>query len=637
MSQNTKADLGPETPKADHLFAGLIGLFVIIAFSRFLALNWPPLRSYLPILIYQDVAFCTVLAWCFYGLLKLSPGRSTALIAGWGVCILTAVYTAVDLIIYIETRSPLTYRLWLAADQGRGIEASVSQAVSLGIILAPASVIIMIIVAESLWRLAPDAVGRMRQRFHSPAVALATCLYVLGAHFWTATYMHHMAVAANPEWAFVSSLFDRPIPKVREVIPAGYISDFLPEGQRKAIGVSPLHSPGVIPSGLSSSQRPMNVLMIVMESVGAPRLQLYGASYNDTPEMVRLARHGLVFDHIYAAQSYTSAAMAGLFCSLYPEHGWLNILSQSPDIAVPGLANVLADHGYRTAFMHEGQLEFNNQSAFIESHGFQQVFLRDHDPLVATDSALFPIVETWIKAGGEKPFFLVIWTQDTHHPYLSTSDDDYHTGDRKLNRYLNAVRSTDAFIAQLERGLNEMNVADDTIVVITGDHGEAFGEHGQLAHGFTAYDEELHIPLVVVDPRNPHESRIESIGRQIDVAPTLLGLLGYDEPESWQGTNLLGGYLPERAYLFSSSGNFSLGLVEGNFKYIYDFDNSRDELYDLVHDPLEIRDLSSEPRNSGMVARDHLRVEAWLSFQTKYLFSFRRAQNDRRSVERKIE
>lgn len=625
-------------PKADHLFAGFIGLFVVIVISRFVDLNWPPLRSYLPILIYQDVAFWSVLAWCFYGLLKLSPEKPAVLIAGWGVCILTTAYTAVDLIIYSETRSPLTYGLWLAADQGRGIEVSVSRAVFLAKLLVPACVIIMIIVAESFWRLAPNIVRRMRKRFYSPAVALIICLYVLGAHFWRVTYIHRLAVSANPEWAFASSLFHRPIPRVDDVIPAGYMSDFLPEGQRKVAGVSPSHFQAVTQLGLSSSQRPMNVLMIVMESVGAGRLQLYGASYKDSPEMVRLACHGLVFDHIYAAQAYTSAAMPGLFCSLYPEHGRLNVLQMSPDIGVPGLADILGDHGYRTAFMHEGQLSFDNQSEFVGSHGFRQVFLRDHDPLISKDSALLPIVEKWIKADGKKPFFLVIWTQDTHHPYLSTSDYDYHTGDHQLNRYLNAVHSTDAFIAQLVRSLNEMHIADSTLVVITGDHGEAFGEHGQLVHGFTTYDEELHIPLVLVNPNIfPYESRITSIGRQIDIAPTLLGLLGYDEPESWQGTNLLGGYPPERAYLFSSSGDFSLGFVEGSFKYIHDFDNNGDELYDSAHDPREIRDLSSEPENSSMLARDHLRVEAWLSFQDKYLASFRRAQHVRTSVEHKIE
>ena len=606
--------------------------------ARQLVLNWPPLGSRLPILVYQDVAFWSVLAWCFYGLLKLSPEKRAILIAGWSVCLLTAVYTAVHLIIYSETRSPLTYRLWLTADLGRGIEVSLAREVSRAEVGVPASVIIMITVAESVWRLAPNTVGRIRRRFHSATVAVVICLYVLAAQVWTVTYLHRLAVAANPEWALVSSLFGRPVPRVLDVIPAGYTSDFLPEGQRKAAGVSPPHSLAFTQLRPTSSQRPMNVVMIVMESVGAGRLQLYGASYKDSPEMVRLAGHGLVFDRIYAAQSYTSAAMPALFCSLYPEHTRLNVLQLSPDIGVPGLAEVLAGHGFRTAFMHEGQLSFDNQSVFVESHGFQEVFFRDLDPVVARDSALAQIAEKWIKADSDKPFFLAIWTQDTHHPYLSASDDDYHAGDRQLNRYLNAVHSTDALVAQLVHGLDEMNIADNTIVAITGDHGEAFGEHGQLVHGFTAYDEELHVPLVLVNPRMfPHQLHVTSMGRQIDVAPTILGLLGYDAPESWQGTDLLGDYPPERAYLFASSGNFSLGLVEGNSKYIHNFDYGSDELYDLAHDPEEVRNLSSALENRSLVARDHLRVEAWLSFQDTYLDSLGRGQHDRTSVEHKIE
>jgi arylsulfatase A-like enzyme len=637
MSQHTNIDPGPETPKANDLFAGFIGLFVILVISRFLVLRWTPGRYYLPISIYQDVAFWSVLAWCFYGLLKLWPESLLVLLAGWVVCLLTAVFTTLDFIIYTNIRSPLTYGLWLTADQGRGIEVSVSRAVSAGEVMVPLAVFTMIIVAESLSRLAPKTVRRIRTGFHSPAVAIAICLYVLGAHLWTVTYRQHMTVAANFEWALASSLL-RSTPRVLDVIPAGYTSDFLPQGRRKAAGYS--QSPSRVSTSFqpSSSQRPINVLMIVMESVGARRLQLYGAPHQDSPELVRLARHGMVFDRVYAAEAYTSAAMPGLFCSLYPEHGWLNLLRLFPDIRVPGLANVLAGHGYRTAFMHEGQLIFDNQSAFVESHGFQEVFFRDHDPDVAGDSALLPIVEKWIKSDPDKPFFLAIWTQDTHHPYLPTSDDDYHTGDRQLNRYLNAVHSTDALIAQLVHSLDEMKIADNTIVVITGDHGEAFGDHGQIGHGFTVYDEEVHIPLVFLNPRMfPAESRIESIGRQIDIAPTLLGLLGYDAPESWQGTNLLGDYPPERAYMFASSGNSFLGLVEGNFKYIHDFDHDRDELYDLVHDPGEVRNLSSALQNRSLVARDHLRVEAWLSFQDKYLATLGRAQDGRTSVEHKIE
>src|SRR5208283_6209369 len=108
-----------------------------------------------------------------------------------------------------------------------------------------------------------------------------------------------MTVGANWEWEVVF-LMIRWTPRVLDVIPAGYTSDFLPQGRRKAAGYSP--SPSRVSTSFqpSSSQRPINVLMIVMESVGARRLQLYGAPHQDSPELVRLARHGTVFDRVYA-------------------------------------------------------------------------------------------------------------------------------------------------------------------------------------------------------------------------------------------------------------------------------------------------------------------------------------------------
>ena len=80
------------------------------------------------------------------------------------------------------------------------------------------------------------------------------------------------------------------------------------------------------------------------------------------------------------------------------------------------------------------------------------------------------------------------------------------------------------------RTLEEMKLANDTLLVITGDHGEAFGEHGRIAHGFTVYDEETRVPLLIVNPLLfPHEVVVNSLGSQVDIAPTLLSLLGYPD------------------------------------------------------------------------------------------------------------
>jgi lipoteichoic acid synthase len=399
--------------------------------------------------------------------------------------------------------------------------------------------------------------------------------------------------------------------------------DFLPSRTSKAETPAPQFLPVLARLGPSPSPRPLNILMIVMESVGSHRLGLYGAPYDDSPEISRLARHGAVFDQVYVSFAATSPAMGALFCSLYPEHGWYTMQGLMPNIGVPGLAQVLADHGYRTGFIHSGTMEFDNQGEFLHDHGFADILSEPRDYDAPRDAEMLPKALNWIKADPSKPFFLTLWTQDTHHPYVAAKSRDYGEANPYLNRYLNAVRTADDLIGNLARALDEMKLTNDTLIVITGDHGEAFGEHSQTAHGFSVYQEEISVPFVFVNPRLfPQKLEIKRMGRQIDFAPTILSMLGYEQPSAWQGTSLFATEGPTRAYLFSAKGNSTLGLIEGSYKYIYDFNLKRAELYDITADPSEQHDLSSNPTLADMMQRDHLRLEAWLKFQNAYLAGF---------------
>jgi lipoteichoic acid synthase len=177
----------------------------------------------------------------------------------------------------------------------------------------------------------------------------------------------------------------------------------------------------------------------------------------------------------------------------------------------------------------------------------------------------------------------------------------------------------------LTHAFDEMKLSDDTLVVITGAHGEAFGEHGQYVHNFTVYDEEVRVPLLLINKQIFHrEFHVKELGRQIDIVPTMLALLGYNEPSSWQGRSLLGGTGADRAYLFSGNAEFIFGLVERNFKYIYNSDRSGAELYDLATDSTEAHDLSSDPSKSVVMKEDQSRIATWISFQNKYLQRFGR-------------
>jgi arylsulfatase A-like enzyme len=156
-----------------------------------------------------------------------------------------------------------------------------------------------------------------------------------------------------------------------------------------------------------------------------------------------------------------------------------------------------------------------------------------------------------------------------------------------------------------------------------GDHGEAFGEHDQLIHGGSVYNELVHVPLLIENPKLfAQEAVVDRLTRQIDVAPTLLALLGFNSPPTWQGTDVFGADPPTRAYLFAGTGNLTFGLVEGDFKYIYNFRRDFSQLYNLAADRQERNNLASDPAYAEMIKRDRLRLEAWVSFQNAYLARF---------------
>jgi arylsulfatase A-like enzyme len=624
----------PRADSAEFLFAGFLALAIVTIVTSLRTLHallgWQGpvprtvsrLIAFLPFAAFQDLLLLVLMAWLFHGLFaiaKWSWTRRLVAIAGWTICLALALYTYLNGIIFLIIRRPLTIGLIVAADNLRGIQSSIDKVVTPGLIAALALVpVYTVIIALCLERFAPCAVRRMRRGVHSVAGLVLTAILLFAAHAWSARYVPFSLASFNPQWTLISSLFERHTPVTTDAFPASYLDDFEPMGMRSAS--APLVSAGLV---VTAPHGPLNVVMVAMESVGAHRVGLYGAPFDDTPNLAELARHALVFKRAYVAEAETSAALGALFTSVYPDHDWPSITQLAPSLAIPGLPAVLSNKGYRTGFIHSGPLVFDRQGEFLRMHGFDQVITKERDDDLPADAALLSQALAWIKADTSRPFFLTLWTLDTHHPYRATEGRDYGVHDAYLNRYLNAVHATDAIIGELAVALQRMGLADRTLLVITGDHGEAFGEHSQLIHGGTVYNEEVQVPLLIVNSKLfPHEVTVKRVVRQIDIAPTLLGLLGFNSPATWQGANALSADPPARAYLFAGTGNFSFGLIEGDFKYIYDFERDRSQLYNELTDPDETRNLASDDAYATLMRRAHLRLEAWVSFQNRYLAQF---------------
>jgi len=569
---------------------------------------------------YQDIFVWAILLWNFGALpwrCAHAQMRQVALIVGWIACLLVAAMTALHLVIYSYLATPLTFRMIAISQTAGGIGGSFSGALRAAFLYIAQSMVFTLLAGYLLSHRAPTVARSVRRWICSRYAVCVLIVFCVTGRRVLADQTLYSPGLANPVWALVESAFQPSAPKVTKDFPREYLKDFRPE--------SKFPTPGFARITLTSAGRRLNVVMIVMESVGTRRLQLYGAPYENSPQMVELARHGEIFTRVYVGQALSSSSMAALFCSVYPELQWFAVTRLSSKLPIPGLPAILAKHGYRTAFMHPGTLSYDSDGEFLKAHGFETLVGRARDENISLDNSMLDSAVNWISADQHQPFFLTLWTMDTHHPYPAQNKTDYGVRDPFLNRYFNAIRTTDDLIARLVKELEQMGLADDTLLVITGDHGEAFGEHGRKAHGFTVYDEEIHVPLLLVNPAMfPKPVVNDSLVRQIDIAPTLLDMLGMETPAQWQGTSIFGAPRPERAYSFAAIGKFTFGLIENRMKYVYDFEDGRAELYDLVADPLEYSDLSRDPKWNDLLAEDRLRIEAWMSFQNQYLASARR-------------
>ncbi len=611
----------PQSNQEIRFFAAFSAFAVLLLAARVQILRIAHLEDHYLLLFYQDVLALALMAWLFRGLFvafRGERGRRIIEVAGWSLCILGALYTAIATIVFWYIHSPLTYRL-IALSQGtRGVESVLAEDLSRAWTGIPADILLVVALALLFWRGTPRLLRKARTVFYSPPVALGILIYLVGAHLWVTRNVRFTPAVENPEWAFASSLIGTPGPTVSGAIPPAYFADFRATPQPPGVSRAPIYAALF---GARDPSSPLNVVMVVMESVGAKNLELTGGPYPDSPALDRLAQHAIVFHNTYVGQPFSSAALAAMFASLYPTHDWMTIPRKSPTIRVPKLPALLEARGYRTAFLHSGSIDYDGNLEFLENKGFQEVISRSSDDIKPRDGELVPAALNWIKQGRGRPFFLAMWTRDTHNPYLSYTNHHY-VSDYALNRYLNSVAWTDQVVGNLADALQRAGLADNTLLVILGDHGEAFQEHGQSVHNFSVYNEEVRIPLLFVNPQLiPHRIDVTALARQIDIAPSLLDLLGVDAPPSWQGTSLFAAARPSRAYLFSIAGDFRLGLIEDDFVYIRNYSHNRRELYNVATDLAEQNDLSTQTVYDPLMARANTRLEAWLSFQNKYLDS----------------
>lgn len=454
------------------------------------------------------------------------------------------------------------------------------------------------------------------------ALTVFVCLnlgYLITAKNQLTEYKNDYNHLANPVTAFLESV--NPLASDPELY-SMEVPDSLRISDKK--NSSELTTP--FPKGIK------NVLVVVLESTPAEYVQPYDSKYKITPELEKHLSHAVVFDNMYAHAPATNKSMVCLLGSVYPWLSYHSITYEHPDIAIPTISSELQKKGYRTAFFNSGDNRFLKAGEFLWNHKFEELkdckslncktqFIEKDakwDPLDGTDDECAgDELMTWINSEKDKPFFSMIWTYQTHYPYYATGEEkNYEPADPILNRYLNAVNHSDYVLGKILNNLEKNGLFESTLVVVIGDHGEAFGRHDQTTHASKIYEENLHIPCVFINP-GLKPQRVNGISGMIDISPTIMSSLGMQSPDQWQGENLFAATKNKRTYFYCPWSDYLFGYREGNKKYIFNASTGTTEIYDLEKDPQETKNIAT----SEEAELSHLKLAAWVQYHNNYMNS----------------
>jgi lipoteichoic acid synthase len=318
-----------------------------------------------------------------------------------------------------------------------------------------------------------------------------------------------------------------------------------------------------------------------------------------------------LFENAYTTYPETVRSFFATQCGLFPA------LDTKPDhyeqANTPALAEVLAGNGYRTGLFHSGRFMYLGMDKVIRNKGYQT--LEDAGDIGGEHESSFGIDEPsavrrilkWIDQGPRnKPFLVGYLPIAGHHPYDSPGPYPFPQ-DTEIGCYRNSLLYADNALGLLLDGLRDRGLYENTLFVIFGDHGEAFGQHeGNVGHTLYLYEENIHVPLEVAVPGVIDSAiRVHRPVSLVDITPTVLDLLGMAVFKEYQGRSLLDGQ--SNLALFCT--DYSLGLLglrDGRWKFIHELDSGRSMLFDLDSDPDEKNDVSDRHPERVDAYREHL-------------------------------
>jgi len=444
------------------------------------------------------------------------------------------------------------------------------------------------------------------------------------------------------------------------------------------------------PETVTAAAAPRIVLLVSIDTLRADHLGVYGYERFTSPVLDAIAAEGAVFLDASSTAPWTLPSHASMLTGRHPRSHGAQTASSGLDENVPTLAGLLARAGWRTAAVVNStwlkRETFRVTRDFDQYKWVEDIGTKRTPTTWVTDQAI-----TWLQERDERPLFLFVHYYDVHSDYASLPEyerlfvtpyegaadgtawqllkanlepsflsycrDHFdpgictvgHAGNtlvvdgdlrptrfdandiRHLKELYDAgIRQMDEELGRLVRFLRDAGLLEQTLLLVTSDHGEEFLDHGRMDHYLTQYQEVLRVPLIVRGPGVPPGTSVSAPVSIIDIAPTVLWHVGEPVPESLEGLDLSPLWRGQRTPQYESRylyGQASGGLTwipvmkglfpifesvrQGRYKLVYEANSGRHQLFDLAEDPAERTDIASrEPEITKSLQAELRRVRA---------------------------
>lgn len=388
-----------------------------------------------------------------------------------------------------------------------------------------------------------------------------------------------------------------------------------------------------------------NVLLIVIDTLRADHLGVYGYPKKTSPFVDEFSGSSFIFTNNISVAPWTLPSMMSILTGMYPQDHRItnkyllvedkeeisNLKTHSPQVVT--ISEILKENGIRTAAFTGGA---GVDSQFGFEAGFDKYF--DDINFGGFDDTI-PLAIEWLKENNNEQFFLMLHGYDVHGQYISEKGYDYRFLDFEYNGELDGSKEEqkelreegitrgkiflsnqdvrflislyDEKISKADERLRnffiefeKLGVSENTIVIITSDHGEEFYEHGRIDHGHSLYEELVRVPLLIKFPGQYQGSRIDQQVGSIDIMPTILEILGINIDKNIQNKisgkslfSVMSGTKDERSYFLETDYRYSIFLrglrTFDSWKIIMNTESSEKEIFDINNDESETKDLSN--------------------------------------------